>query len=117
MVNGIKSHGKNLVSYYYSNYYDVSVNELGVKCKISLRFWENKGWINSIDPYGWFQLYFRYWLGRRPSDDERQIDRWKGIVSRFTEKIINIIKHANVELMIILVHLKLDKFYCLGVIN
>ena len=43
MVNGIKSHGKNLVSYYYSNYYDVSVNELGVKCKISLRFWENKG--------------------------------------------------------------------------
>ena len=21
----------------------------------SLRFWENKGWINKIDPYDWFQ--------------------------------------------------------------
>ena len=28
-------------------------------------FWENKGWINEINLYGWFQCYFRYWLGRR----------------------------------------------------
>ena len=33
--------------------------------------------INSIDPYGWFHWYFRYWLGRRSLDDERQINRWK----------------------------------------
>ena len=26
----------------------------------SLRFWENKNWINSINPYDWFQWYFRY---------------------------------------------------------
>ena len=36
--------------YYCSNYYDVSVNKHGVKCGTSLRFWENKSWINSIDP-------------------------------------------------------------------
>ena len=41
--------------YYCSNYYDVSVNKYGVKCGISLRFWEHNGWIHSIDPYVWFQ--------------------------------------------------------------
>ena len=29
--------------YYYSNYYDVSVNKYGVKYGTSLSFWENKG--------------------------------------------------------------------------
>ena len=28
--------------YYCSIYYDVSVNKYGVKCRTSLRFWENK---------------------------------------------------------------------------
>ena len=41
--------------FYHSNYYDVSVNKYGFKCRTSLRFWENKGWFNEIDPYGWFQ--------------------------------------------------------------
>ena len=59
------------------------------KFETSLRFWENKRWINSIDPYCWFQLYFRYCLGRRSLDDERQIARWKRIVSRFKGKLVN----------------------------
>ena len=36
--------------YYCSGYYDFSVNKYGVKCGTSLRFWENKSWINEIDP-------------------------------------------------------------------
>ena len=51
--------------------------------------------INPIDPYGWFQWYFRYWLSRRSADDKRQIARWKGIVTRFKNKLIKIIKDAN----------------------
>ena len=42
-----------------------------------------KALINGIDPYGWLQWYFRYWLGRRSKDDERQIKRRKGILYRF----------------------------------
>ena len=68
------------------------------KCKVksgkSLRFWENKGWINEIDFYGWFQRYFRYSLGRTSSDDEGQLNRWKKIVSRFKVKLVKMIKDS-----------------------
>ena len=55
MVNGTKNlkfwkefkELENIDQKYYSlDYYDVGVNKYGVKCGTSLRFWENKGWIN-----------------------------------------------------------------------
>ena len=81
--------------YYCSNYYDVSANKYGLLCRTSLGFWENKGWINHVDPYGWLQWYCRYWLGRKSLDDERQINRRKGIVSSFKSKLIKMIKDVN----------------------
>ena len=83
--------------YYSSECDDFSVNKYGVKCGTLLNFWENEGWINEVYPYGWFQLYLRYWLGRRSSDDERHINRWKGIVSRFKGKLVKMIKDANTK--------------------
>ena len=53
------------------------------------------GRIDKIDPYGLFQWYFRYWLGRGLKDDERQIKRWKRIVSRFRGKLVNMMKDAG----------------------
>ena len=40
---------------------------------------------------------FRYWLSRRSEDDEKQINRWKGIVSRFKGKLVKMIKDANTK--------------------
>ena len=80
---------------YASDYYDVNVNKYGVECGTSLRFQETKGWINETDPYGWFQWYFRYWVGRRSDDDERQINRWKKILIRFRGKLVKMIKDAG----------------------
>ena len=55
----------------------------------------NKGWISRINPYGWLKWYFRFQLGRRSEEDDRQISSWKKIVSRFRGKLAKMIKDAG----------------------
>ena len=47
------------VHFFAADYYDVNVNKYEVKTGTSLRYWESKGRICAVYPYGWFQLVFQ----------------------------------------------------------
>ena len=77
---------------------DVARNKYRVKSGTDLAAWEGSGWIKAQDPYGWFQWYSRFVLGRRIADDARQIQRWRnfaGPKGRFKLNLIGKIKRAE----------------------
>ena len=59
--------------------YNTGMNKFKVKSGMPYDYWKEKGWMHNDDPYGWFEWYLKYYNGRRHSDDDRQINRWKGV--------------------------------------
>ena len=78
--------------------YAKEVNKYGVKVGTTLEYWESKGWIDSLHPYGWVHWYCDFYNGLRGDDDERQIKRWVRTgcpKSRFRRAVINLIIKKN----------------------
>lgn len=61
--------------------YDIQKNKYKCRVGTSLEFWEGKNWITKYNPYGWVHWYCDFCMGRRSPDDQRQINRWKGLAS------------------------------------
>lgn len=68
---------------------DASLNFFGVNASKPLSYWIEKDWIHPDDPRGWFQWYCRYYMGRRHSDDDRQIRRWKNMTRHISQLVKN----------------------------
>ena len=72
-----------------SERHDPELNYFGVNASQPLSVWRAKGWICHEDPRGWFQWYCRYFLGRRCSDDERQVRRWRAVQRHVAQVVKN----------------------------
>ncbi|KAI0805203.1 hypothetical protein GGR55DRAFT_681116 [Xylaria sp. FL0064] len=71
--------GLSVKRYITSNTYHAKVNKFKVPCDEDIGVWRNVGSrvYRYYDVRGWFQWYYRFWLGRRCEDDEHQINRWR----------------------------------------
>ena len=80
-----------------SNRPNPSLNHYGVKSRLSLSHWKEKGWITKYDPLGWFEWYCNYYTGRRCPDDDRQIKRWIGVVTRHGAQVTQVSKNGRLK--------------------
>ncbi len=64
-------------NYLINEKYKASINQFKIRSGMDYNYWCEQQWIHKDDPHGWFEWYCKYFLGRRHSDDDRQIRRWQ----------------------------------------
>ena len=72
-----------------SERHDPTLNYFGINASKPRSYWLEKDWIDPDDPRGWFQWYCRYHMGRRHSDDDRQIKRWRAMTRHIAQLVKN----------------------------
>ena len=84
-------HFKDLdMSLYLGETYKPKLNKFKIRSGMDYDYWKEMGWMHEDDPYGWFEWYCKYTMGRRHEDDDRQIRRWQdfcGINGRWRNRI------------------------------
>lgn len=78
--------------------YDKSINKYKVICGMDYAGWVSSDWIIEQDPYGWFNWYINFFYGRRSSDDNRQIARWKSFIGRHSGMLKSMCIKKNVSI-------------------
>ena len=66
----------------------------------TLEQWEDSGWMEPCDPFGWFQWYCRFYMGRRCYDDARQLGRAKrcfGPTGRWRNRLAKMVNDAGTK--------------------
>jgi len=62
---------------YLGSSYSPKTNRWKIRSGMDYRYWKDMGWMHENDPYGWFEWWCKYDMGRRGEDDGRQIARWQ----------------------------------------
>ena len=92
-------HFKDLdMSLYLGEDYKPKMNKFKIRSGMDYDYWKEMEWMHEDDPYGWFEWYCKYAMGRRHPDDDRQIRRWQGVAGkngRWRKRIYSRIYETN----------------------
>lgn len=83
--------------------WDPKINKYKIHASQTLDEWEKKHWIHPNSPRGWISWYCHFYNGRRTLDDERQISRFLGILTRFAQR-----KNKTPKIKQVLLHWAID---------